>query len=284
MMKATSTVHGAVSIVNAIATGRGATLGIDLKVVATVTKNRGSGIIIQSNDKSTSLRLIQNTISKIVPRSEIKSNEISIELNSEIPAGYGLKSSSAISSAVAMALSKIFKPKMTDQQILVAGVKASISSRVSITGAYDDACSCYYGGFNVTDNTKCKRVTYEPVPTDLRAVIFLPKNRRRGKIRDLDILKPVFKIAWELARERRYWKAMMINGLAASTILGSEPNMITDLLGSGAVSASVSGNGPAIAAITRQRDEDKIKRIFDKMDGRIIISKTSNKKAAVKII
>ena len=284
MMKVTSTVHGAVSIVNAIAAGRGATLGIDLKVIATVTKSRGSGITIQSNDKSTSLRLIQNTVSEIVPRSVIKSNEINVELDSEIPAGYGLKSSSAISSAVAMAVSKIFKPKMTDQQILVAGVKASMSAGVSITGAYDDACSCYYGGFNVTDNTRCKRVIYESVPTDLTTVIFLPKNRRRGKVRDLERLKPVFKIAWELARERRYWKAMIINGLAAAATLGSDPDTIIELLNSGAVSASMSGNGPAIAAITKKRDEDKIKEIFNKMEGRIITSKTNNRKAAVKII
>ena len=32
---------------------------------------------------------------------------------------------------------------------------------VSITGAYDDACSCYYGGFNVTDNAKKKRMSFE---------------------------------------------------------------------------------------------------------------------------
>ena len=80
---------------------------------------------------------------------------------------------------------KIFKPKFTDQQILLAGVDASIESKVSITGAYDDACSCYYGGFNVTDNAKKKRIHFEKGPVNMIAVIFIPKNRKRGNLKKL---------------------------------------------------------------------------------------------------
>ena len=95
-----------------------------------------------------------------------------------------MKSSSAISSAVALGCAKIFKSKFTDQQILLAGVNASIESKVSITGAYDDACSCYYGGFNVTDNAKKKRMSFEKGPSNLIAVIFIPKNRKRGNLKN----------------------------------------------------------------------------------------------------
>ena len=156
MVKAKATVHGAVSLVNAIANRKGATLGIELKVEATVETSSGKGISIQSENKSLSSRLINKTIEKIISKKDLEQNKISITLDSEIPTGYGLKSSSAISSAVALACAKIFKPKFTDQQILLIGVEASIESKVSITGAYDDACSCYYGGFNVTDNAKRK--------------------------------------------------------------------------------------------------------------------------------
>ena len=125
-----------------------------MKVEAIVETSPGKGISIQSENKSLSSRLINKTIEKIVSKKDLEQNKISITLDSEIPTGYGLKSSSAISSAIALACAKIFKPKFTDQQILLAGVDASIESKVSITGAYDDACSCYYGGFNVTDNAK----------------------------------------------------------------------------------------------------------------------------------
>ena len=281
MVKTKATVHGAISLVNAIANQKGATLGIELQVEATVEATPGKGMIIESENKTLSSRLINKTIEKIVSKKDLDENKISIRLDSQIPTGYGLKSSSAISSAVALACAKIFKPKFTDQQILLAGVDASIESKVSITGAYDDACSCYYGGFNVTDNAKKKRIHFEKGPSNLIAVIFIPKNRKRGNIKNLKVLSPVFENAWELARKSNYWEAMIINGLATASILNSDPKIITSLLEKGALGASVSGNGPAIAAITKKENESSIKKIFSVLEGRIIVSKVSNKKAEV---
>ena len=281
MAKAKATVHGAVSIVNAIANQKGATVGIDLKVEAIVETTPGKGIVIQSENKTLSSRLINKTVEKIVSKKDLEQNKITITLESEIPTGYGLKSSSAISSAVALGCAKIFKSKFTDQQILLAGVDASIESKVSITGAYDDACSCYYGGFNVTDNAKKKRMSFEKGPSNLIAIIFIPKNRKRGNLKKLKVLSSVFDHAWNLAKKANYWEAMIINGLATASILSSNPDVITGLIERGALGASVSGNGPAIAAITKKENEANIKKAFSSLEGRIIVSKISNKKAEV---
>ena len=281
MAKAKATVHGAVSLVNAIANQKGATLGIALRVEATVETSPGKGISIQSENKSLSSRLINKTVEKIVSKKDLEQNKISIRLDSEIPTGYGLKSSSAISSAIALACAKIFSPKLTDQQILLAGVDASIESKVSITGAYDDACSCYYGGFNVTDNAKKKRIRFEKGPTNLIAVIFIPRNRKRGNLKKLKILSSTFENAWELSRKANYWDAMIINGLATASILNSDPKIITDLIEKGALGASVSGNGPSIAAVTKKENEAAIRKVFSTLEGNIIVSKINNKKAEV---
>ena len=281
MAKVKATIHGAVSLVSAIANKKGATVGISLKVEATVETSEGKGITIQSENKSLSSRLINKTIEKIVTKKDLEKNKITVTLTSEIPTGYGLKSSSAISSAVALACAKIFRPKLTDHQILLSGVEASIESKVSITGAYDDACSCYYGGFNVTDNGKRKRIQFEKAPTNLIAVIFIPKNRKRGNLKKLKILSPIFNNAWELAKEKKYWESMIINGLATSTILNSDPKIIVDLIEKGALGASVSGNGPSIAAIVKKENETNIKKIFEALEGNIIVSKVNNKKAEV---
>lgn len=281
MPKAISTVHGAVSIVNAIATGKGSTLGISLKVEAIVESDIGKGISIESENKSLSSRLINKTVEKIISKKDLENNKISITLNSEIPTGYGLKSSSAISSAVALACSKIFKPKLTDKKILIAGVDASIETKVSMTGAFDDACGCYFGGFVVTDNYKRKLVKRERAPVNLSAVIFVPYSRKRGNIKKLKTLNAVFDQAWNLARRSEYWDAMRLNGVATSTILGAEPKLISDLIENGALAASVSGNGPSIAAIVKNENTNNINKIFSSMEGKIIISKINNKKAEV---
>ena len=281
MAKVKAVVHGAVSLVSAIANKRGATLGISLTVEAIMETSPGKGIIIQSKNKTISSRLINKTVEKILTKKELEQNKITLSLESEIPTGYGLKSSSAISSAVALVCAKIFKQKLTDQQILLAGVDASIESKVSITGAYDDACSCYFGGFNVTDNAKKKIIHSEKIPSNLMAIIFIPKNRKRGNVKKLKTLSSVFDNAWKLAKNGNYWEAMIINGLATSTILNSDPKIITNLLEKGAIAASISGNGPAIAAIVKKENEQNVKKVFSSLDGSIIVSKINNKKAEV---
>jgi len=281
-MSATKAVmHGAVSIVNAIATGKGATLGISLNVEANVDATPGTGIFFENRESSLSSRLISAVIEKAVPKTDLEKNKIRILIKSEIPAGYGLKSSSAISSVVSLACAKMFRPKVTDLEVLKYGVEASIQTKVSITGAFDDACACYFGGFVVTDNTNLRIVKSEKAQEDLVAVIFIPRSRKRGNVKKLKILDGVFSQAWALANNSDYWNAMMLNGLATSTILNSDPRILTDLVESGALAASVSGNGPAIAAISKKENVSNVKKVFASMEGTTIISNVNNKKAEV---
>jgi len=281
MQSAKANLHGAVSLVNAIATGKGATLGISLNVEVIIEISQGKGITIDSKSKNLSLRLIKKTIEKSVSKMDLQKTKFRVYLKSEIPTGYGLKSSSAISSAVALACAKLFKPKIDDSKVLLAGVNASIESGVSITGAYDDACACYYGGFMITDNYKRKIIHSKKAPKNLLVVIFIPRSRRRGNIKNLKSLSPVFEQAWNLAKNSDYWNAMILNGLAASSILNSDPKIITDLVEKGALGASVSGNGPAIAAVCKKENVSSVKKIFSDLSGSTIISPINNNKAKV---
>ena len=280
-MKVKATVHGAISIVNAIATGKGATLGTEQQVIAIAESHPGKGITLETENGTVSSRLINKTVEKIVPKKILEKNKIELKLESDIPTGYGLKSSSAISSAVALACAKMFKPKIDDQKILLAGVDASIETKVSLTGAYDDACACYFGGFNITDNLKRKLVYHENCSRNIVAVIFIPKVRKRGNIKKLRTLDMVFEKAWEFAKNSDYWNAMTMNGLATSAILNSDSKIIPDLIEKGAIAASISGNGPSIAAVTKTENVTNVKKVFLEREGQIRITKINNKKAEV---
>ena len=281
MAIAKATIHGAISIVNAIATGKGAALGISKKVNVEMETSYGKGVIIEVENKSMSSRLINRVIEKIVTKNELSKTKLKVSLDTEIPTGYGLKSSSAISTAVAMACAKLFKPNMNDTEILNAGVKASIETKVSLTGAYDDACACYYGGFVVTDNYKKKLIRSEKCLNHVSAVIFIPKSRKRGNVKKLKTLSADFEQAWNLAKKSDYWNAMNLNGIATSTILSSEPEIILKLIENGAIGASVSGNGPSIAAIVKNNSVPKIKKLFSTLDGNTTVAQINNKKAEV---
>ena len=281
MAVARATIHSAISIVNAIATGKGAALGISKKINVEMETSHGNGIVIEVENKSMSSRLINKVIEKIVSKNELSKTKLKISLDSEVPTGYGLKSSSAISTAVAMVCAKLFKPRMSNFEILNVGVAASIETKVSLTGAYDDACACYYGGFVVTDNYNKKIIRSEKCLNRVSAVIFIPKSRKRGNVRKLKTSSDVFEQAWNLAKKSDYWNAMILNGQATSTILSSEPKIISKLIENGALGASVSGNGPSIAAIVKNDDVPKIKNVFSSLEGNITVAQINNKKAEV---
>ena len=281
MSKVRAVMHGAVSIVNAIATGKGATLGISLQVEAVIEATAGTGIYYENKESSLSARLIRSVIEKAVPKNDLQNSKITISLKSEIPSGYGLKSSSAISSIVSLACAKLFKPQINDLEVLRHGVEASIESRVSITGAFDDACACYFGGFVVTDNYNQKIVKSEKASEDLSAVIFIPRSRKRGNIRKLKVLDGVFAQAWTLASNSDYWNAMLLNGLATSTILHSDPRILTSVVEAGALAASVSGNGPSVAAIAKKDNVPSVRRAFSSLNGTTMVSPINNQKAEV---
>ena len=281
MTKIVAKVYGAVSIVNAIAIGKGSTLGIDTFVETTLTKKEGKGIHITSENKTISSRLINKLIENIIPKKILDNTRLELDFRSNIPTGYGLKSSSAISSAVILSCAKAFGKTMSDEEILKVGAKTSIQTKVSITGAYDDACACHFGGFNVTDNLKMKLLHRELASKELQAVIFLPKSRKRGNLKKLKEFRDAFEKSWQLAKNSDYWNAATLNGIATTAILDSEPDLIMRLMEKGALCATISGNGPSIMAITEKKNKSRIEKEFSGLNGKVMTANINNRKAYV---
>jgi len=281
-MKVRATMHGAVSIVNAIATGNGSAMGISLKVVAEVETSKGKGIrfLTGKNDD----RLVNNIIKNTLSASMLEKNQVTISVRSEVPIGFGLKSSSAVSNAVALACSRLAGEKVDDVAVLDAAVRASLDAKVTITGAYDDATACYYGGFVVTDNYARKLVKREEAPDSLYAVIFLPNNIPRGNVRKLGDLADLFMDAYHLAEGGEYWKAMKLNGVLASAALGTTYKPVLAALEQGALAAGISGNGPSIAAIAYEDEIEDIQNAFGKFNGKVLTSKVNNQKATAEVV
>lgn len=282
--KVRATMHGAVSIVNAIATGNGSSLGISLRVIAEIELGRGRGIRFltgKNNDK-----LVNNIVHNIMPKEIVENNLIIIKVKSEIPIGYGLKSSSAFSNAVALACTRMVHQNVEDDDyaVLDAAVKASLDAKVSITGAYDDATACYLGGFTVTNNYLRKLIRREKAPENLHAIIFLPRNTSRGDVSKLGYLSDLFDDAFKLAQAGEYWKAMKLNGVLASAALSSKYNPIMAAIEHGALAASISGNGPSVAAVANMENVEGVKSALSKFEGRTLVSKVNNEKASVEML
>lgn len=275
--KVTSVVHGAISIVNAVATGFGSAMGISLEVKVEIVSKKGSGIIFQKGRGSP---MIKKIIHDMLPLKYLNNNQLLININSEIPSGMGLKSSSAVSNAVALACNSLVHKDVNDEFVLNSAIDASLYAKTTITGAFDDSTACYYGGFVTTDNYKRKIMKREPTPTDIYTVIFLPNNKKRGDTSRLRLLSNIYLEAFQLANSGQYWKAMTLNGVLTSSLLSNSYTITRLCLDNGALAASISGNGPAVAAVACEGDIQKINSVLSNLDGRVIVSKTNNQKAS----
>lgn len=272
------TMHGAVSIVNAVANGHGSALGISLKVLADLTISAGKGVYLQSKQGE---KLLNTLVRRTLPRTVLIDHAVRIEIKSEIPVGFGLKSSSAVSSAVALAIQKFLGEEIDDVKILNQSADASIDAGVSLTGAFDDSAACYFGGFVVTDNFSRKLIRREPASEDLSAVILLPSRVSRGNLFNLYLAPEIFDLAFKMASDRDYWNAMKLNGMAVGALLGSDYTPVISAIKEHALSAGISGNGPSVVAIANSKHLKNLVSSLSSFEGQVLISKVNNQKATV---
>lgn len=272
------TMHGAVSIVNAVANGHGSALGISLKVLADLTISAGKGVYLQSKQGG---KLLNILVRRTLPKTVLIDHAVRIEIKSEIPVGFGLKSSSAVSSAVALAIQKFLGEEIDDVKILNQSADASIDAGVSLTGAFDDSAACYFGGFVVTDNFSRKLIRREPASEDLSAVILLPSRVSRGNLFNLYLAPEIFDLAFKMASDRDYWNAMKLNGMAVGALLGSDYTPVISAIKEHALSAGISGNGPSVVAIANPKHLKNLVSSLSSFEGQVLISKVNNQKATV---
>jgi len=283
-MKGQAVVHGAISIVNAISTGKGAALGILLKTSAKVILEPRSGknIFNFSSNITQDRTLAEATVNEVLIQCGKEKFEVTVSTESEIPEGKGLKSSSAASNSITLATLSALRTKMEDIDIVKLAVNASLKAGVTITGAFDDACASFFGGFVVTDNLSQKIVKQEPAPENLSILIYIPEEQIYTK--DLDAKAIMFQKhkvseAYDLARKGEYWKALILNGKIHSTSLGLTLLPAEDAINSGAIAAGLSGTGPAVAAVCYQDTVNEIKASWQKLPGEIKITTINNSKA-----
>lgn len=280
--------HGAITIINAMATGKGAAVGIKLWTKARVTLTDQPGVFIARNlsDKAESTRLVEVTAEHVLKRFGCGQRFGAIvETESNIPIAVGLKSSSAVSNAVALACVKALGKKTSDIQTIKLGVEGSLRARVTLTGAYDDACACYFGGVVVTDNAHRKILKQFNPKGKLHVLIHVPTQKKYTHDIDpapLNNIKSTIQLAHKEALRGNYWNALTLNGLAYSTALGYDTVAPIEALSAGALAAGLSGKGPATAAVVPASKRENVRSAWRHLSGHILETTFNFRKASAR--
>jgi shikimate kinase len=285
--KATAIAHGAATIVNAIALGKGAAFGVDLWTKAEVKLTDEPHVFkteITSDPKENTL-LIEKTVLKVLQRFSLDNSfGAKVKTWSNIPIAKGLKSSSAAANAVALATTAALGKTLDDLEIVKLGVDAAIDAKVTVTGAFDDACASYFGSIAITDNLNREIVKQLPLTEDLVVLFHVPPEKAYTadtNVSRLQTVKPLIEVAYKEALEGKVWEALTLNGLIYSTAQGYNPAIAVDALAAGAVAAGLCGKGPAVTAVASKDKIGSVKAALQKYEGEILQSLLNREKARV---
>lgn len=256
---AEATTHSAISVVNAIPTGRGATIGIDIpcRVTVGIRKNLDSKIKIETDTRDPH-NLVATCVRYTMKRLRVKlprSSTIVVRVKSKIPPAVGLKSSSAVSVAVVKAVQELYSSKLDTSSILKISSTASKDTRASLTGAYDDASAALLGGMVFTDNRRFKLLKHSRIRKELGSNVAILVPNQKKKLTS-SIESNVFSQfrnesfrAFEFAFEGEIPQAMFLNSVVLCASLGYSIRPVVSAISEGATASGVTGKGPAIAAL-----------------------------------
>jgi len=280
-MIGTAGCRGAATIVNAIATGKGAAFGISLETDVSVDLSDGKGRIALA-EQAEGGSLVEGCV-----RSAIKKSKLGYEchgtvtIRSEIPISRGLKSSSAVSNAVVLGTVRAIgsDKDLSDRDIILTGIEESIKAGVTITGAFDDACACYYGGAVMTNNRTFQILRQYPMDEDLEVLIHVPERRiEKSTVKGLDfsrISKEVEK-AFELAMKGQFLKAMEVNSRAYSKVLDVSEDVAELARKNGALAAGISGTGPATVVLCERGEAGHLASVLRKQEGKVLVTRMNH--------
>jgi shikimate kinase len=233
-------VWGGVSALNAIISGYGSAMAVSLPVDVTVDPSDRTEIVAIDN----------KVVEEIMRLVGVKHCRVIVD--SHVPVGIGLKSSSAVSSAVALALIHLTEGKYDVDRAVNVSAMASRNLKISVTGAHDDAYASLLGGIVLTSNEEGRLITRFDVPDGLEVYIGIPSNpKKTTNIESLRSLKSLGNELKGLIENGKWAQAMTINGLLVASANGYDPSPAIGAVMDGAIAAGISGNGPAYFCLVK---------------------------------
>jgi shikimate kinase len=263
---------GAATIVNAIACGKGAAFGISLEVDARVELGAGDGPVDLDGPKEGE-RLIEGCVRAAASAAGAGPVNGKVSVRSEIPISKGLKSSSSVSNVVVLAALRALGKDMSDESLISVAIDESMRAGVTVTGAFDDAAACHFGGLVVTDNTSRTILGRDTLPPNLVVLVHVPEARISKTSIDKGRFiehRSEFETALTLALEQKYPEAMAVNSKATAEALGISDDAPAAAREAGAFAAGITGTGPASVALCEGDRVEGVEMALSAFEGRVI--------------
>lgn len=285
-MRGAASACGSATVVNAIASGKGAAFAIDLRVRAEVELSKGrKGIEGRVGETEESPKLIELCVQKVLEREKaLNQYGGEVKTSTDLPIAVGLSSSSAAANATILATYDALGKEPEPEDAIDLGIDAAFEAGTTVTGAFDDAAASFLGGGAITDNRERKLLKRFDMDPKLQVLVYLPRGRSYTAAIDVErteLVKELVEAVHQLALDGNVFEALTLNGLVYSSILNYDPKPALDALEAGAEGAGLTGTGPAVVAVAKKERVEKILGRWKSKSTDVIVTKPSEEGARV---
>ena len=253
--------NGAISILHALGLGRGCSTGIQLTTKVQIVEYAAE-IEDDRNGLLASVEKCWRDRGLPIP------DQFGWRVESSIPIGQGLKSSSALSCAALRALNSYAWTGLSNSEIADIASKSQLISNCAKTGSMDDNWASLEPGWKLVDPTLSASesiILQGSIDPNLSILVLL-----RGK-RTVEISteafsqhEQIFERSLASVMRGSILDALSSNGMAVAAATDDQEALrICNLsIASGAIAAGISGSGPSIAIVCFQEDSTSLSKLF----------------------
>ena len=256
--------NGAISILHALGIGKGCSVGIQLATEVKLVDER----LDVDDDRHGLLDAIESCWKEEglpIPR------EFGWKIESTVPIGQGLKSSSALSCAAFRALNSCTWAGLSNSEIADLAAKSQLMSNCAITGSMDDNWASLESGWKLVDPNlgASDSVIIQGIMDQNLSVLLCLRGKRSVVVstQSFSEQRQIFERSLASIISGSTLDSMSSNGMAVAVATDDQEALrISNLcIASGAIASGISGSGPAIAIVCFEDDSETLSRIISEM-------------------
>ena len=249
--------NAAISILHAMGLGKGCSIGIDLKVTVR--------LVSQYQEIEDDFHSLLDSIVIIWTEQGLPlPDNFGWEISSNIPIGQGLKSSSAVSCAAIKALNLATWAGLSDSEIVNLSVSSQRHAGCTVTGSMDDSWASISPGWKLVDpyQTAEQSVLIKGELEEDNCVFLILRGKRINEISSQKFKNQlsIFERALSSLSNGSIFHAMSANGMAVAAATDDDEalRICNNAIANGALSAAITGSGPAISVVCFLEDKPLI--------------------------
>ena len=253
--------NGAISILHALGLGRGCSIGIQLTTKVQIVEDA----VDVEDDRNGLLVAVEKCWRD---RGLPIPDQFGWKVDSSIPIGQGLKSSSALSCAALRALNSCAWTGLSNSEIADIAANSQLISNCAKTGSMDDNWASLEPGWKLVDPTlpASESIILQGGIDPSLSILVLLRGKRTVEISAEAFSKheQIFERSLASVMRGSILDALSSNGMAVAAATDDQEALrICNLsIASGAIAAGISGSGPSIAIVCYQEDSTSLSKLF----------------------